>query len=782
MLDEDEPILCEYYSQMDESKSLKLPAPRNSVGDAQLAIVKVLIQARDFRRARECFDEMIVNRSKPSVEIIKELLELTEECADGRFAKRIYEYLVKHSLDEAIAHLTRPTSEYLRKDVRATVLVIGTLIRRGRIVEAREIYEQGKDDGLKYRTAIFSTLIWALCERGQLEEATSIYHDMQKFPQARPDSPIFTALLEACVKAGDQSALSYFHTEMQARGVKPDVVLYTSLIHGYFNFNDAAAAVDCFEEMVTRGVKLDRILYLLFINVYSRPPHEDPDKVLLWYESMLIAGFQPGVEVVTNMLAMFARRGDVEAVEAGCLQLTKLGIQPDLQVYTTMIAVYARKGDSKSAERWLRTMMEAGIEPDIYTYSALINTHCKAGEIEIAQKIFEQLIARYQAAREKGASMQVDRAADDADIPAAKLAPNAYVYNALIIEFLRNGDRDTAHRYLEEMLAAQVLPDTATFTALIQDYGQRADSAGALRCYQDMLDFGIAPNNHIYSALATAFGKAEAGAHQIELLLADMDKRNIRPDLKTVSSIMFAFGRAGQPKKVVLIWDRIQSIGDTDNPSHSRGTPLISVDSQCFHMFARACFELAQQRRHQDVSEAKHWLERVIDEGRRLIDMDLVFNQRTWATMIGELAQFNNAATAAELVIYALSGWCRARDQQVKATSEGDNHSKERALFESAPATSPLDASISYRGVIKRMKEPPTPFQPSRSAPLATHGFTESIVRHLALSLVQVGRSDLVVQLQSHFTHLLRLYPDALKQEILAVLKEFERESEGPFM
>jgi pentatricopeptide repeat protein len=128
------------------------------------------------------------------------------------------------------------------------------------------------------------------------------------------------------------------------------------------------------------------------------------------------------------------------------------------------------------------------VAPDVWIYGALISSHEKAGDAAGAVRWFKDMLAR-------------------------GIAPNVVTYSALISAHEKAGEVDGAVQWFEDMLARQVAPNVVTYSVLISAHDKAGDAAGAARWYENMLARGIAPDAVTYTALMTAHlrvGKEDA--------------------------------------------------------------------------------------------------------------------------------------------------------------------------------------------------------------------------------------------------------------------------------
>ncbi|KAJ3182069.1 hypothetical protein HDU87_000413 [Geranomyces variabilis] len=476
----------------------------------------------------------------------------------------------------------------------------------------------------------WQAVVTCLCEHGEFENAMIVYRQRPKeYPFSRFQG-IVISLLTMCADKGSISDLQYLRSEMPPRD-KPGLACYTALMQAYFVQGDAAAAVGAFEEMLDCGRVPDKVLYTVFLNHFSRKPYENSELVAQWYESMLAAGFVPDLEVLTNVMAHFSRESNTAFVEFFFDEILRMGKQPDLFTYTTVLFAFARLGDVESTVAWFQRMKTDAIVPDEHAYCALIMAYARCNDFTAVRKALEDMVSQNIA------------------------APNAVIYNVVILELVKAEEDESAAWLVRQMIANGFQPDSYTCVAILQGSVKSGTVESAFSFYKEMVAGGMKPENHVYSALAVILGNCRAPASMVHALVEDIRAcAYVQPDLKTWTALMYAFARANDPESLMKIWKAIMPLGYEDGRSHTTRPPL-KMDSRCFLTFATACLDLSRRCGGADSPEGAKWINRLIEDGEMLVYTgNIAFNARTWGLLADMMIGHGAVIGAARIALRSL--------------------------------------------------------------------------------------------------------------------------------
>ncbi|KAI9098051.1 hypothetical protein DFS34DRAFT_619452 [Phlyctochytrium arcticum] len=765
----------EEFAALVSSTGIEKPKKKNRQDLEQyVGMIESFLQSKNSTGANQALTDVL---GTPGVRLRLEhllgFLRLAEMNDEAGFMRRAFLLLIQRDVRQALIFYENHTSGILRTSERVTVKLLIASLREGLLEDALSIYKNAKSQDFLTRIPAYGQLISALCEAERWSDARAVYDDLAGSGTTQPDRLIFTDLVDGSVTARDFASFTFYHTQLVEKDVTPDLRLYTSLISGFFKFGRAKNALACFKEMTTRGILPDDVLYMVFLNAYSRPPLEDPGKVLQWYYAMTDSGFSPNKEVFTSILAMFARKGNIQAVESGWEELIRAKVVPDEALYTTVIAAYARLADQKNAQLWYNKMLAEGLKPDTYAYTALISAYSAANDFQSATAIRNEM--RSLLNQEKSSNTMP---ASDPTLTPARVKMNAWQYNSTILHLLRERKLMEAQGCLQEMQELDISPDAATFVALVQSYGQERKHEGVLETYHAMINCGVVPTPFMYSELVKAFDRCQAGAEQFRALIKEMARQNIPPTSDTLVSLMFAFLGTGAPEDAMQVWKAIHADSSTASPD--AGTfrlfpPEMQPDSsilesgRIFRPYMMACFESARR----SPSKENEIIEDLIQAARSLIDQNVFLEARTWDRLLTELRLAGRATSASDLL-------CLFLDRLIHLLTTTVNHNLPESQQQSLKHISqnsyslrahyaPLDTSEPFRNLLFCTDAPKGVLLTRKTVLRAAQVVQPRMLLPLVNQLRKSGYQESLSRLQSTIERLRETHPNAVSEQLLNV-------------
>ncbi|KAJ3157874.1 hypothetical protein HDU89_000253 [Geranomyces variabilis] len=610
--------------------------------EAAYADIGACVDDGNFRRAQTVFK---AHKAKMTYPTLENLLRRCTLSNGERFSAEVWKAMV--SLDEPRS--LRFFEMYAPAPVRNNPKIIGQiLVSQALAGHAQKVF----DAYIAYPwrellpRGTWLAVVSCLCEHGQFESAMLVYRERPKeYPFSRFQG-IVISLLTMCADEGSIVDLQYLRSEMPPHD-KPGLACYTALIHAYFVQGDAAAAVSAFEEMLDCGRVPDKVLYTVFLNHFSRKPYEDSQLVAQWYESMLAAGMVPDLEVLTNVMAHFSRESNTAFVEFFFDEILRMGKSPDLFTYTTVLFAFARLGDVESTVAWFQRMTKEAIVPDERAYCALIMAYARCRDFTAVRKALEDMVSQNIA------------------------APNAVIYNVVILELVKAEEDESAAWLVRQMTANDLQPDSYTCVALLQGSIKSGTVESAFAFYKEMVAGGMKPENHVYSALAVILGNCRAPASMVHALVEDIRTRAyLQPDLKTWTALMYAFARANDSESLMKIWKAIMPPGPEDGRSVSTRAPL-KMDSRCFLTFATACVDLSRRNGGANSAEGEKWINHLIEDGEVLVNIgNIAFDARTWGLLADMMIGHDAVVGAARIALRSMQRLTEATSSVPSALSD----------------------------------------------------------------------------------------------------------------
>ena len=188
------------------------------------------------------------------------------------------------------------------------------------------------------------------------------------------------------------------------------------------------------------------------------------------------------------------------SVDAARAWLAGAGVPPDTILYTALVAGYAAAGDADAAFGVYAEMREAGVRTEPQVYSALVAACARAMAAGAGAP------GGRGAATRRACLVLLERASAVLDdMTAARVRPDAPVWNALIGAAGRAGALQRAFSALEDMKAAGLRPDERTYAALIDGCSRAGRQDLAVRVYHTALRAGLGAGGPLlYTATVAA--------------------------------------------------------------------------------------------------------------------------------------------------------------------------------------------------------------------------------------------------------------------------------------
>ena len=106
---------------------------------------------------------------------------------------------------------------------------------------------------------------------------------------------------------------------------------------------------------------------------------------------MQALGIELNEKSYASIVSAYAKRGDLEMVEALMLEVEQKGLTVGKQIYNGLIIAYSKNGDPLNAEKVIREMKEKGLEPDVVNYTSLIVAYKKVNNIRMCWQIYDDM-------------------------------------------------------------------------------------------------------------------------------------------------------------------------------------------------------------------------------------------------------------------------------------------------------------------------------------------------------------------------------------------------------
>ncbi|KAK8454642.1 hypothetical protein SEVIR_4G009400v4 [Setaria viridis] len=266
--------------------------------------------------------------------------------------------------------------------------LISKLAREGSTDEAKFIYDQLIEMGIKPNDSAVATLIVQYGQGEQLEQAQELFESASaSFPEG---AHIYNAMVDAFCKCGKTEDAYHLFMEMADQGNNRDAVTVSILVN-HLTKNGKFQEVEniihgCFRD----EVQLDTVLYNTFIkSMLESGRHQEAS---LMFKRMKEDGIRPGKISFNSMINAYATSGLHMEAKSIFQEMQGSGHAPNSLSYLALIRAYTEGKLYAEAEETIQMMLNSNITPSCPHFSHLIFAFLKEGKISGAQRIFNRMV------------------------------------------------------------------------------------------------------------------------------------------------------------------------------------------------------------------------------------------------------------------------------------------------------------------------------------------------------------------------------------------------------
>lgn len=420
------------------------------------------------------------------------------------------------------------------QDVARANSMISRLSKKGRILEAQELFDKMPDPDVISWTA----LITGYVKCGMIDEARDLFDRVD----VKKNVVTWTAMINGFVKTRRIMEAERLFNEMPEK----NVVSWNTMIDGYVKCGRLDRALGLFERMDERNVVSWNIVIAGLIQ-YGRIEeareifNRMPERNLISWTSM-VAGLSRNGRVDEAKL-LFERMPERNVVSwnamiTGYAQNSRLNEAFDLfermpvkdvTSWNTMTTGFIQNGDLAMANRLFNEIPEK----NVVSWTVMINAHVQGGQSEEALRIFTDMLAHGGVRPNEGTFVSVLVACGDL----ASLAEGRqihqlisktvyqkcdFIISALISMYSKCGDLLTARKVFNDGIRGQ--RDLVSWNGIIAAYAHHGHGKEVIKLFHEMQNMGLNPNDVTYVGLLTACshaGLVEEGFRYLDMLVND---------------------------------------------------------------------------------------------------------------------------------------------------------------------------------------------------------------------------------------------------------------------
>nr|GLL49850.1 pentatricopeptide repeat-containing protein At1g62914, mitochondrial-like [Ipomoea trifida] len=369
--------------------------------------------------------------------------------------------------------------------------------------------------GFEFNVVTFTTLIKGLFLDNKIVEAIGLFKKLVRENVYKVDQITYGTVINGLCKAGHtQNALDLlivmqkegpkpdtiaYNTIMIQRNIYPDVVTYNALVEGYCLQGRMDEVRKVFGRMVESGIQPDVMTYNTLINGYCKIKEVDEARKV--FGRMVESGIQPNVMTYNTLINGYCKIKEMdEAVHLFC-EIP----HPNVVTYNTMLQGLFLVGRCCAALELFQEMLVAGHKPNFYTSNVLLSGLCYNGFVEEAISVYHKLDRNGNGSHVYD-RIVIDRVCKIGRLNIARHVFNGLIskgrrlavstYNAMINGLCREGFLDEALELLRKMEKNDCLPNAWTYNVILQEFVREKKCHEANLLLDEMVGKGISPNEH----------------------------------------------------------------------------------------------------------------------------------------------------------------------------------------------------------------------------------------------------------------------------------------------
>lgn len=228
--------------------------------------------------------------------------------------------------------------------------------------------------------------------------------------------------------------------------------------------------------------------------------------------------------------------------------------------YNTLIGAFAKLNRSQDALTLFYDMKQVGIKPDKVTYTSLLKALIGDGDLIGGEELLQEM-------REIG------------------IEPDVVTYNTMIKGYCDGRQWFKAKKLVTEMEASGINPNSLTYGLLMNGL-LKVDKPGACltlfeAAYADERTMALTENVQLYTTAITAASRLGNYERAIDLV-SRMKKAGVKPNIKTLTSLMSACLYANQTQQALDVYGQTVKIAEESDSIELDGSILsLAVKAFC---------------------------------------------------------------------------------------------------------------------------------------------------------------------------------------------------------
>ena len=220
-------------------------------------------------------------------------------------------------------------------------------------------------------------------------------------------------------------------------------------------------------------------------------------------------GFKPDLWSFNAVIETHARVGDIEGASEWYNRLLDSDFKPNGRTLIPLMAMFAKRGNLDAVQQLLRQSEVYGVETNIAMIDTLVLAQVKNDQLETAETLVYDALETVEKVPHKSRTR---------------------MWNYLLNAFAMRGDLDKVTTLHRKMRAEKIPSNATTFAALMHGLSIKRQAAAAYRILTEIMpQLGILPTALHYAICMSGY-LLDKSYRRVFTLYAEMLKRDLRPD------------------------------------------------------------------------------------------------------------------------------------------------------------------------------------------------------------------------------------------------------------
>ncbi|KAI3982597.1 hypothetical protein MKX01_031336 [Papaver californicum] len=245
--------------------------------------------------------------------------------------------------------------ESFEANVRDYTKIIDGYAKKGRILDAENVFHAMKTRGFVCDQVTLTTLINMYSKNGNLQRAEETFEDM-KLLGLPLDKRAYGSMIMAYVRAGIAGHGENLLIEMESQEICAGSEVYKALLRAYSTVGDTKGAQRVFDSIQFAGIAPDERLCALLMNAYA--VSGDCTGVRTVLENMRSAGLKPSDKCIALILSSYEKENKLNMALDLLIDLEKEGIMVGQEASDILAKWFRKLGVVGEVELVLRECTE----------------------------------------------------------------------------------------------------------------------------------------------------------------------------------------------------------------------------------------------------------------------------------------------------------------------------------------------------------------------------------------------------------------------------------------